>query len=154
MACLEKKVVSGFKKILVGTDFSDYSARALSYAEMLSVKFEAEILLLHVIESFPYSVTDSMTVVGHDQALVATANALMDNLKKELDDRKMPSTCFVAHGRAYREIVKKAADEAVDLIVIGTHGRTGMEHLLLGSVAEKVVRLASCPVLTIPGGSV
>ena len=151
MSGLEKKAKTGFKKILVGTDFSDYSARAVAYAEMLSVKFGAEILLFHVIESFTYSVTDSMTVVGHDQALVATANALIDNLKKGLDDRKVSATCFVEHGTAYREIVKKAEDEGVDLIVIGAHGRTGMEQLLIGSVAEKVVRLASCPVLTIPG---
>ncbi len=151
MAGREKKAVPDFKKILVGTDFSDYSERALAYAEKLSVKFEAEILLLHVIESFTYSLTDTMTVVGHDQALVATANALMDNLKKGLDDRKVSATCFVEHGRAYREIVKTAEDKGVDLIVIGAHGRTGMEHLLLGSVAEKVVRLAPCSVLTIPG---
>ncbi len=148
----EKKMKArGINKILVGTDFSDYSERAIAYAEMLAKEFTASILLLHVIESFTYSVTDSLTVFGHDKALSATAGALLDNLQKGLLDKDFSVLSFLAHGTAYREIIKKAEVEEVDLIIVGTHGRTGMEHLLLGGVAEKVVRLASCPVLTVPG---
>ncbi len=147
----EKKVDMGFKKILVATDFSDYAARAIEYAEVLCKQFGSEILLLHVIESFTYSLTDSMTVIGHDQALSATAEALLENLQNRLLAEGFSVEGVVTHGRAYKEIVEKATEEASDLIVIGSHGRTGMEQLLLGSVAEKVVRLANCPVLTIPG---
>lgn len=139
-----------FKKILMATDFSDYATHALEYAEVLAKQFEAEILLLHVIESFTYSLTDSMTVIGHDQALSATAEALLENLQNRLLAEGFSVEHVLTHGTAYKEIVGKAKTMASDLIVIGSHGRTGMEQLLLGSVAEKVVRLADCPVLTIP----
>ena len=140
-----------FKKILVGTDFSNYADRAIEYAGMLAKTFDAKLSLLHVIESFTYSVTDTMTVIGHDKALSATAAALLENLQSELTDKGFAVDVFLAHGAPYKEIMEKAEETGADLIVIGTHGRTGMEHLLLGGVAEKVVRLAACPVLTIPG---
>lgn len=147
----EKKVDMGFKKILVATDFSDHAAYAIEHAEVLAKQFEAEILLLHVIESFTYSLTDSMTVIGHDQALSATAEALLENLQNRLVAEGFSVERVLVHGTAYKEIVEKAKEAASDLIVIGTHGRTAMEQLLLGGVAEKVVRLATCPVLTVPG---
>ncbi len=146
-----KNTAITFKKILVGTDFSDYSDRAVEYAAVLAKKFNARVVLLHVIESFSYSVTDSMTVVGHDQALSATAAALLENIQNGLEEQGLSIDRFLEHGTAYKAIINKAEDEAADLIVVGTHGRTGMEHLLLGGVAEKVGRLATCPVLTIPG---
>jgi len=137
------------KKILVGTDFSPYSEKAVDYAVQLANEFGAKIVLVHVIESFGYSVTDSMTVVGHDKALTVTAKALLDNLKKQLMEEGLSVNGHLADGTPYREIIKKAKEEAVDLIVVGTHGRSGVEHLLIGSVAEKVVRAAHCPVLTV-----
>ena len=151
MSSEKNKVETGFKKILVATDFSDYADHAIEYAEVLAKQFESEILLLHVIESFTYSLTDSMTVIGHDQALSATAEALLENLKSELLGKGFSVESLLTHGTAYKEIVEQAKGAASDLIVVGTHGRTGMEHLLLGGVAEKVVRLAACPVLTVPG---
>jgi len=138
------------KKILVGTDFSDCSDYALDYALMLSKLFGAEVLLLHIIESFSYSMTESLTVVGHERALTATATALLENALKRLLDQGCRAESHLGHGSPYREIIKQAEDAESDLIVVGTHGRSGVEHLLLGSVAEKVVRLASCPVLTVP----
>ena len=138
------------KTILVGTDFSHYSDRAMDYAVMLSEQFGATILILHIIESLAYSVTDSLTVIGHEQALSATATALLENSLKKLLDQGCTAESHLGHGTPYREIIKKAEEAGSDLVVIGTHGRTGMEHLLLGSVAEKVIRLATCPVLTVP----
>jgi len=149
----KNKTKIGFKKILMASDFSDYADHALEYAEGLAKKFDAEMLVLHVIESFTYSLTDSMSIIGHDQALSATAKALLENLQNGLLDRGFSVECVLVHGTAYKEIVEKAKEAEADLIVIGTHGRTGMEHLLLGGVAEKVVRLAGCPVLTVPGKS-
>ena len=138
------------KTILVGTDFSSYSGRAVDYAVNFAEKFGAEILLVHVIESFNYSVTDSMTVVGHEKALSVTAAALLENQMKGLKDPyNIAMRSHLTHGVPYREIIKKAAEDGGDLIVLGTHGRSGMEHLLLGSVAERVVRTAICPVLTV-----
>lgn len=151
MANEKDKIKTGFQKIFVATDFSDYADHAIEYAEVLAKQFGAEILLLHVIESFTYSLTDSMTVIGHDQALSATAEALLENVQNRLVGEGFSVERMLSHGTAYKEIVEKAKEAASDLIVIGTHGRTGMEHFLLGGVAEKVVRLAACPVLTVPG---
>lgn len=151
MANKKNNIKVGFQKIFVATDFSDYADHAIEYAEVVARQFGAEILLLHVIESFTYSVTDSMTVIGHDQALSATAEALLENLQNRLVDEGFSVNRVLSHGTAYKEIVEKAKEAGSDLIVIGTHGRTGMEHFLLGGVAEKVVRLAACPVLTVPG---
>ncbi len=144
-----QKMKLSIKKILVGTDFSSHSEKAVAYAVGLAKQFEASIILVHVIESFGYSVTDSMTVVGHDKALTVTAKALLDNLKKELVEQGISVKSHLADGSPYRELIDKAEAEAVDLIVVGTHGRSGVEHLLIGSVAEKIVRAASCPVLTV-----
>lgn len=143
----EKEVT--IKKILVGTDFSPCSDRAIDYAFSIAAQFGGEILLLHVIESFSYSVTDSLTIVGHEKALKVTAGALMENLEKQLSERGRIIQRHISHGTPYREIINTAKKEACDLIVVGTHGHSAMEHLLLGSVAEKVVRLSDCPVLTV-----
>lgn len=141
------------KKILVGTDFSSCSDRAVDYAAHIAEQFRAEILLVHAIESFTYSVTDSLTVMDHEKALSLTASALLENLLKSLNNRDLSVKSYLTHGTPYREIVKKAEEDAIDLIVLGTHGRSGVEHFLLGSVAEKVVRTAPCPVLTIPSNT-
>ena len=138
------------QKILVGTDFSACSDRALAYAAMLSEQFGSAILLLHVIESLSYSMTDSLTVIGHEKALSATAEVLLENLLKKLVDQGRPAESRLARGTPYQEIMRQAEEEGCDLIVLGTHGRTGIEHFLLGSVAERVVRLSHCPVLTVP----
>ncbi|MFQ5949862.1 MAG: universal stress protein [Nitrospiria bacterium] len=137
------------KKILVATDFSVYSERAIDYAAMIADQFSADIFLLHVIESLTYSLTDTLTVVGHEKALSVTATALLDNLVKELVEKKVSVRSDLVTGTPYREIIKKSQEEDVDLIVVGTHGRSGVEHFLLGSVAEKVIRVATCPVLTV-----
>lgn len=138
-----------FRKILVPTDFSSSSRAALDHAAVIANRFQSEIALIHVIESATYSVTDTLIVVNHEAALKATAEALIDNLYKECVERGLPATKAVVSGTPYREIIKKAEADRVDLIVIGTHGRTGFERLLLGSVAEKVVRLSRVPVLTV-----
>jgi nucleotide-binding universal stress UspA family protein len=137
-------------KILVPVDFSSYAESAVGYAATLAEKFGATLILMHVIEAFPYTVTDSMKVVSHRRALQILARALMRNLADELRGRGLiVKTCLV-QGNPSREIVAKARREQADLIVMGTHGRTGLPHVLLGSVAEKTVRLSPAPVLTIP----
>ncbi|HEY3302722.1 MAG TPA: universal stress protein [Candidatus Binatia bacterium] len=145
-----KRAPAGIKKILVPSDFSGPSRRAMDYAAILAKESGAEILLLHVIESLPYSVTDTLHVIDHRRALEKTAGALLKNLREELIEKELAVKTRLASGTAYDEILKTSRREKADLIVMGTHGRTGMSHLLLGSVAEKVVRLAACPVLTVP----
>jgi nucleotide-binding universal stress UspA family protein len=145
-----KRVPEGIKKILVPTDFSVPSRRAMDYAAILAKESGAAIFLIHVIESLPYSVTDTLHVIDHRRALEKTAGALLENLRDELIEKELAVKTRLASGTAYDEILKSSRREKADLIVMGTHGRTGVSHLLLGSVAEKVVRLARCPVLTVP----
>lgn len=144
-----KSKQTSIKKIMVPTDFTDFSRRAMDYARMIAGKMNAELLLVHVIEPFTYSVTDTIQVVDHYAALKAIAEPLMDSLKKKILKDKLKVSTAVLRGTPYLEIVKKARQSKADLVIMGTHGRTGVTHLLLGSVAERVVRMAPCPVLTV-----
>jgi nucleotide-binding universal stress UspA family protein len=145
-----KRASPGIKKILVATDFSSHSKRAMDYAASLAKEAGAGIVLMHVIESFPYSVTDTLHIVDHRRALEKTAGFLLENLRQELAGAGVSVKSLLTNGAPYEEILKASRREKADLIVMGTHGRTGVKHLILGSVAEKVVRLSSCPVMTIP----
>lgn len=137
------------KKILVPVDFSSYSDRVLDYATTIAKGFKASVILMHVIEPFHYSVTDTLNFVDHDRALKTIAASLLDNSCKMLHERGLSVDIHLTSGSPHREIVKKSRLEKVNMIVMGTHGRTGLEHILFGSVAEKVLRMASCPVLTV-----
>jgi len=133
------------KHILVPTDFGEASEAALTYGRALAASFGADLTLLHVTENlfFRPMVTDPVT--------------LRAGMIKRLRDRLTPADLKVLHARAILEISDDPADEIVtyaksaniDLIVMGTHGRRGAAHLLMGSVAERVVRTASCPVFTV-----
>jgi universal stress protein A len=147
------QATSGIKSILVPTDFSSYSSNAIDYAAKMAKPLGARIVLAHVIESLSYSVTDTFTLVDHRRALEKTAGALLENSCQQLAAKGLSVKTRLANGVPYEEILKISRRENADLIVMGTHGRTGMEHLFLGSVAEKVVRLSTCPVLTIPARS-
>jgi nucleotide-binding universal stress UspA family protein len=141
--------MASVKTILVPTDFSLYSDRAMQYAAMLARAFKARILMIHVIEPLTYSVTDTLTVTDHFVALKTIAKPLLENARKKYQKRGLSVETDVLSGAPYREILQRARRAGVDMIVMGTHGRTGVEHFLLGSVAEKVVRLAPCPVVTV-----
>jgi nucleotide-binding universal stress UspA family protein len=147
------QATSGIRRILAPTDFSSYSKQAVDYAATLARQSGAQMTLIHVIESFPYSVTDTFNIVDHRRALERTAGSLLENWRRELARKDLPVKTHLTSGVPYEEILKRARREKADLIVMGTRGRTGVPHFLLGSVAEKVVRLSVCPVLTVPGGA-
>jgi glycine betaine transporter len=143
------------KTIMVPVDFTEYSNRAVDYAVRIAHPFKAKIRLLHVIEQFTYSVTDTIQVVDHYAALKAIADPLMESLKGKLRRKGLAVDTLVVRGTPYLKILEQARKDRSDLIIMGTHGRTGVQHLVLGSVAERVVRLAPCPVMTVrgrPGG--
>jgi len=138
------------RKILIPIDFSDYSSSTIEFASTIAARFAATLILVHVIESLPYSVTDTLQLVEHREALETLARTLLRNLSDDLQAHKLAVKTHIVWGNPSREILAKARREKADLIVMGTHGRSGLPHLVLGSVAEKTVRLSRIPVLTVP----
>ena len=134
-------------RILLPTDFSDTAQHALDYACELAGRFGASVHLLHVVpDPMQNWATEAMPVVSDlAERWKADAEGRLEEIR--LDGPQTVRAVRIGH--AFVEILHYAADNAIDMIVMGTHGRGPVEHLLLGSVAEKVVRKASCPVLTV-----
>ncbi len=140
------------KRILVPLDFSEQSLRALAYAKTLAKPFAASLDLIHVVPN-PYVTDPTGLYTGLPQSFL---DELDQNARTQLsavltgdEHQAFSARRIVAVGDPLFEIVEYARREPVDLIVMGTHGRTGISHLVLGSVAERVVRTAPCPVLTV-----
>jgi nucleotide-binding universal stress UspA family protein len=136
------------RKILVPIDFSSHSNQVMKYALAIAKAFNATIILMHVVDSASYSVTDTFNVIDRRRPLETIARALLASWAEQID-RGISVQPHLATGFVYPEIFKKVDRDQVDLIIMGTHGRTGLGHFLLGSVTEKVVRMAPCPVLTV-----
>jgi universal stress protein A len=143
------------KRILHATDFSKASARALNEAVELAKQNRAELAIVHVIEPTPYVAGDELGTAEIYTKLEETAKqnaeASMSKLLKRLNKPNMKVQGFLLTGPASDEIVNAAKKKKANMIVIGTHGRTGLSKLLMGSVAGKVISLATCPVLTVRG---
>ena len=135
-------------RIIVPTDFSDTSDAALEYARVLAARFGASLHLLHVIDD-PF-VTEGLAAEAYMTEAPTIRTAMLEDARARLRHRARGCTTTEAiFGRGAVTIVEYAQQVDGDLIVMGTHGRTGLAHLLLGSVAERVVRIAPCPVLTV-----
>lgn len=144
------------RKILCPVDFSDLSLNALRFAVDLADKFQAELHLLHVFEGYDaISLNPETALIPMPQWLTELRKVCHDKLAAlpSADLAVRCPTLVRAHreGSAIHEILDYAVHEKIDLIVLATHGRTGLMHLLMGSVAENVVRSAKCPVMTIRG---
>ena len=140
------------KSILVPIDFSDYSKGALKYAVEIAKKFNAKMYLIYVIEPVVYPSDFSMGQVSIPAVDHDSFNRSKDELKKlaEMEiDSNIEVEVIIKSGKPFVEINESASEKDIDLIIIATHGHTGVEHLLFGSTAEKVVRKAPCPVLTL-----
>jgi len=142
-------------KILCPTDFSDLSVRALNYAKGLTETFNAQLHCLHVIDE---GLATSWSVLGPESVPVGPAvddlQSLAEGQMQRFADEHLIGLKYtpltkVVMGRPFVGIVAYAREHSIDLIVIGTHGRSGLTHALLGSTAERVVRKAPCPVLTV-----
>lgn len=141
-----------FKKILVPVDFSSDSAQAVRMAMDLALRYEAALTLIHVYEPVAYMMPDANTFFTQPQL-----DQLFAELRKHLDALQAEARAGgvvrvetrLEQGFAVSEICESAKRMGCDLIVMGTHGRTGLSHLFLGSVAERVLRMAPCPVLTV-----
>lgn len=140
------------KKILVPIDFSDYSKSALKYTVNFAKYFKAEIHLIYVIEPVIYPPDFSMGQIAIPAIDLDMDKRSQEELQKLSKKEIPPETkvqIFVKTGKPYIEIIETAREQNIDLIIIATHGHTGVEHILFGSTAEKVVRKAPCPVLTL-----
>jgi len=139
------------KRILVPSDFSECSDAAVRYGVELARKFGATLHLLHVVQD---PATQPWAAEGFAVPLLEAVDQWQKDAKLRLDtsipfeDRaNAVVSCTIAS--PFPEILRYAIDNGIDLIVMGTHGRCGVSHMLLGSIAEKVVRRAPCPVLTV-----
>jgi nucleotide-binding universal stress UspA family protein len=141
-------------RILVPTDFSETADAALEYAKTLATNLGASVHLLHVFQdpNIPAAYANEVFVPPppdlREHELAAARTGLLKRMSAE-DEKRFAGTRAIVEGLTAKEIVKYAEQYAIDLIVMGTHGRRGVAHLLLGSVAEHVVRTARCPVLTV-----
>jgi universal stress protein A len=139
-------------RILFPTDFSESARTAQRYAMALAEKFGAELHLIHVVPPFvPYSDVSAPWVMPENEVKYQV-DAADQRLRREIDSQwqEQHTAQFTAvSGFAVDEILQYAQNQDVDLIVLGTHGHSGLSRLLIGSVAEKLVRTATCPVLTV-----
>ena len=143
-----------FRHVLCAVDFSQDSARALGYGVSLARRAGGHLTLVHVVEPMPLGY-DPMGGVTFDTA--AYEKAVAESARRQLgqfvpEDLAQTSgvDTVVTQGKAYREILRLAAERDVDLIVLGVHGRNAMDRLVFGSTTEHVVRRGTCPVLTVP----
>jgi nucleotide-binding universal stress UspA family protein len=139
------------QRVLVPLDFSAPSQQALNYAIELAGKLQASLTLLHVIQT---PVLVGGPAMGVDTSLVLYLEELEAEMWQTIETHVarvqaagLAGDALVVHGTPFQQIIDIAAARQVDLIVMGTHGHTGLQHFFLGSVAEKVVRMAPCPVL-------
>ena len=135
-----------FKTILVTTDFSANSAVAVRPAIEIACRFEGRLILVHALEG---ASAEARVVAEELAELAAMAREQLHEFGTREIGTRAPWTTEVVFGPAYLAITDAAQRHGADLIVLATHGRTGLVHLLLGSVAERVARMAACPVLTV-----
>ncbi len=145
--------LTGIRSILVPVDFSKHAREALRYAKVLAEFFDARLDLLHVIEDTLHPAFYGLTVHSVYDVVPDLEEKAEEKLRTFYWETKgwpVSEVCFKAlAGKAARVIAKYAEQEGTDLIVIATHGLTGLEHYFMGSVAERVVRRAPCPVFTV-----
>jgi len=148
---MSKAVVKEFKKILVPTDYSDLSLAAVEYALSFSRVVGASLYLLHALDTIPVLVLEDVDLTTERVICETEKNARSDLhhfVSSKIGDIPKLSE-VVRTGVAEDEIVKFAKEENIDLIVMATHGRNGLLHTLMGSVAEKVIRRSPVPVLAV-----
>lgn len=142
-----------FKKILIAVDNSIYAEKAAKTGYEIATKFEAKVALVNIIEPVPITATPEMTMApafmeiydNNKESSSVLLQAMQKKYSKGIETKLITLIDTASHG-----IIEEAEKWKADLIVIGTHGRTGFSHFLMGSVAEHVARKSACPVLIVP----
>lgn len=146
------KSIEAIEQILVPVDFSGHSRKALSYAKEIAAAYDARLRLLHVVEKplspFFYA-AEAPALFELSPKVEKKSSQALENLFREAGGPEVSADFVVMEGRAARDIIRDAKESEADLIVIATHGLTGIELFFMGSVTEKVVRRSPCPVLTV-----
>jgi nucleotide-binding universal stress UspA family protein len=138
-----------FKRILVATDFSQSSEKALQHAIAIAKHFQAKLYLTHVVSALGFVLAGPDATLAASDAAWRDARRLEDRLETSETLNGVNHQIVVREGGIWEQIQEVVRDEDIDLIVAGTHGRTGIRKVVLGSVAEEIFRHASCPVLTV-----
>lgn len=140
-----------FKKILCPVDFSQFTQEVINYALDLAKKYGAELHLMHVVPNMTYFTPYESFLTPEN--LVAIEKNIQDEVERDFaklhKGNGVPTKTVIRTGVPFVEIIDYAKSESIDLIVMGTHGRSAIENILIGNVAEKVVRKSPCPVMTI-----
>jgi nucleotide-binding universal stress UspA family protein len=140
------------KKVLVPTDFSDSAKHAFSYGVSFAREYEAELVLLHVVENLTVGYASDLFPVPMAevfQEISGYARAELAKLAEEAKQKGVVVSELVAQGKPSAEIIRYAAENEIDMIVLGTHGKGMLDQALFGSTTERVVRRAPCPVLSV-----
>jgi nucleotide-binding universal stress UspA family protein len=141
-----------FKKILFPTDFSVASDYAMSYAISMAKRYKAKFFLLHVVDT-TYDISGfyipHISAEKLMQEMEDAAEKKLTNISSAISRRIKTREIVVKNGIPHKEILKFAKDKSIDMIIMGTHGKAGLDHLLFGSTTERVLRQANCLVLTI-----
>jgi universal stress protein A len=144
-----------FRKILCPTDFSEASREAMKVAREFASHFNSELCLVHIVSPvpivpFPEGIPPTFDVRSYQQELEVSSRKALEEVVRQLESNQVRSRLIMLQGDPARQIMDLADEEKPDLLVLATHGKSGWERLIFGSVAEKVIRLAPCPVLLIP----
>ena len=141
------------KNILMPTDFSRMSLAAAEYALDLAEKYNAKVHVLHVLEKTPPILTIRSLDLSEEKIIKSIEKDARNSLKTVIEQISRPGgpeiTSSIVKGIDHEEIVRFTKEHKIDLVVIATHGRTGIMYTLLGSVAEKVIKYSKCPVLVV-----
>jgi universal stress protein A len=143
--------VDMFKKIVCPVDFSEFTDGIIKYAVSLAAKYDAELHLFHVIPNLNYFTPYESFLTPENIVLIEKniEKEVEKDFEKIIKGIDVPAKKIIKTGVVFIEIIDYIKEENIDLVVMGTHGRSGIEHILIGSVAEKILRKSPCPVLTI-----
>jgi nucleotide-binding universal stress UspA family protein len=144
--------VINLKRILVPTDFSESARHALLYGTSFAREYEGELILLHVVENLTVGYASDLFPVPMAEVfdeISGYAKAELAKLGAEVKEKGVTVRELVVQGKPSAEIVRVAREETADMIVLGTHGKGMLDKALFGSTAERVIRRAPCPVLTV-----
>ena len=146
--------MAGFKRILIPVDFGAHSAAAVRLGAELARAYQGSLTLLHVFDPLPYALPESFEIHSPEQRrrLYGELESELSRTKREAEAAGAPNVeVRLVEGYVSEQITEVARRGDFDIIVMGTHGRRGVKHALLGSVAERIVRTGPCPVLTVKG---